>query len=63
MEIFSGIGSGIIMGLMMIIFKKCHMMIKFVLSVLITMGLVAIHIYYHLFAGEFLCAVIFGMVL
>ena len=63
MEIAIGLGSGILMGCLMIPFKNCHKLVKFTLSVLICCGLVSVHYFYHLLAGEFLCAVIFGLVL
>lgn len=40
--------------------KRVNKYIKFVLSSGLVCGLVALHYYYHLLAGEFLCAIIYG---
>lgn len=40
--------------------KKCSKYLKLIASVCGVCGLVALHYYYHLLAGEFLCAIIFG---
>lgn len=62
MEVFIGLGSGLATGLCMYPLKKANIYIKFVLCVVIVSALVAVHYIYHLFAGEFLCAIIFGYV-
>jgi len=60
MEVFIGLFSGMILGGIMWFLKNCHKYIKFVASSIGVMGLVAIHYFFHLMAGEFLCAIIFG---
>lgn len=40
--------------------KNCNKYLKLVVSAGCVCGLVAVHYIYHLLAGEFLCAIIFG---
>ena len=43
--------------------KNKNKMIKFTVSATTAMSLVAIHYYFHLLAGEFLCAIVYGLML
>lgn len=42
--------------------KKQHVLLKFIVSAFVVCVLVALHYKYHLLAGEFLTAIIFGYV-
>lgn len=61
MEVVIGLATGFVAGLCAIPMKKMSKYIKLVKSCVFVMGLVALHYIFHWFAGEFLCAIIYGL--
>ena len=56
-------GSGLVCGLASFALIKVNRYIKFVFTAIVGMALVAVHFYFHLVAGEFLCVILFGYIL